>query len=383
MANRFPLIVDTSDSNKIKEIPSGDNLQLSGNNIVGVVSITGSGTLNIENIIATNITKGGAPLASVATSGSYNDLINKPVNVSTFTNDSNYLTSGSNISLLNNDSGYLTTVDFDDISNTPTTLSGYGITDAATSAQGALAASAIQPGSNVSTLNNDAGYITVAQVQAGDLTIDVKNSGDLIGSVFSQDSTIMIDGILSAINLDGTIRGNVIPFQADTWNMGSSDSKFNDGWFNGTVTATSFQGDGSALTGINTGDTIGNFTLSASIIDTDDSSAITITPAVVMSSDLTVENNLTVDNNLTVSGDIITTSAGTPELFSESDIKLTAGTTSRVSITQSPFKLASFTDAQRDALTAENGDMIYNTTNNRPEMYVNGAWKIIDTSGIV
>lgn len=383
MANRFPLIVDTSDSNKIKEIPSGDNLQLSGNNIVGVVSITGSGTLNIENIIATNITKGGAPLASVATSGSYNDLINKPVNVSTFTNDSNYLTSGSNISLLNNDSGYLTTVDFDDIGNTPTTLSGYGITDAATSAQGALAASAIQPGSNVSTLNNDAGYITVAQVQAGDLTIDVKNSGDLIGSVFSQDSTIMIDGILSAINLDGTIRGNVIPFQADTWNMGSSDSKFNDGWFNGTVTATSFQGDGSALTGINTGDTIGNFTLSASIIDTDDSSAITITPAVVMSSDLTVENNLTVDNNLTVSGDIITTSAGTPELFSESDIKLTAGTTSRVSITQSPFKLASFTDAQRDALTAENGDMIYNTTNNRPEMYVNGAWKIIDTSGIV
>ena len=377
MANRFPLIVDTSDSNKIKEIPSGDNLQLSGNNIVGVVSITGSGTLNIENIIATNITKGGAPLASVATSGSYNDLINKPVNVSTFTNDSNYLTSGSNISLLNNDSGYLTTVAFSAVTSKPTTLSGYGITDAATSAQGALAASAIQPGSNVSTLNNDAGYITVAQIQAGDLTIDVKNSGDLIGSVFSQDSTIMIDGILSAINLDGTIRGNVIPFQADTWNIGSSDSKFNDGWFNGTVTATSFQGDGSALTGINTGDTIGNFTLSASIIDTDDSSAITITPAVVMSSDLTVENNLT------VSGDIITTSAGTPELFSESDIKLTAGTTSRVSITQSPFKLASFTDAQRDALTAENGDMIYNTTNNRPEMYVNGAWKIIDTSGIV
>ena len=57
MANRFPLIVDTSDSNKIKEIPSGDNLQLSGNDIVGVVNITGSGTLTIESISATNITK--------------------------------------------------------------------------------------------------------------------------------------------------------------------------------------------------------------------------------------------------------------------------------------------------------------------------------------
>jgi len=46
------------------------------------------------------------------------------------------------------------------ITGTPTTLSGYGITDAATSAQGALADSAVQPGDNVSTLVNDAGYIT-------------------------------------------------------------------------------------------------------------------------------------------------------------------------------------------------------------------------------
>ena len=28
MANRFPLILDTADSNKIKELPSGDNLDL-------------------------------------------------------------------------------------------------------------------------------------------------------------------------------------------------------------------------------------------------------------------------------------------------------------------------------------------------------------------
>ena len=35
-------------------------------------------------------------------------------------------------------------LDFDDLGTTPTTLAGYGITDAATSAQGALAASALQ-----------------------------------------------------------------------------------------------------------------------------------------------------------------------------------------------------------------------------------------------
>ena len=46
MANRFPLIVDSS-SLQIKEIPSGDDLNLAGNSIVGVVSITASGNVTI------------------------------------------------------------------------------------------------------------------------------------------------------------------------------------------------------------------------------------------------------------------------------------------------------------------------------------------------
>ena len=34
MANRFPLIVDPSDGNKIKELPPGDNLDLSGSDLI-------------------------------------------------------------------------------------------------------------------------------------------------------------------------------------------------------------------------------------------------------------------------------------------------------------------------------------------------------------
>ena len=45
MANRYPLVVDTSDNNQIKEIPNGDNLLLTGNSITGVVDITASGTI--------------------------------------------------------------------------------------------------------------------------------------------------------------------------------------------------------------------------------------------------------------------------------------------------------------------------------------------------
>jgi hypothetical protein len=249
MANRFPLIVDTSDSNKIKELQSGDNLQLSGNDIVGVVNITGSGTLTIESISATNITEGGTPLAAVATSGSYGDLSDIPTNVSAFTNDSNYVTSGSNVSVLTNDAGYLTTVSFDNLTSTPTTLNGYGITDAATSSQGDKADTALQPGSSISTLLNDAGYITLENIQNGDVTLDVNNTGDLVGSVFADDSTILVDGVLSAVNLDGTIRGNVVPYISEMYDLGSFDNRFKDAYINGQIkTTTIYSQDDADLT---------------------------------------------------------------------------------------------------------------------------------------
>ena len=48
---------------------------------------------------------------------------------------------------------------FLDLEDLPSTLAGYGITDAATSAQGGLADSSIQPGDNISDLSNDENYI--------------------------------------------------------------------------------------------------------------------------------------------------------------------------------------------------------------------------------
>jgi len=46
MANRFPLVVDSS-SSKIEEIPSGDNLNLSGNSIINVSDLTVTGNVGI------------------------------------------------------------------------------------------------------------------------------------------------------------------------------------------------------------------------------------------------------------------------------------------------------------------------------------------------
>ena len=80
MAVRYPLIVDTTDNNKIKELPSGDSLNLSGNNIVNVVDVTASGTLTVQNLVveSTTFTVDGNSLDSVAFTGSYTDLSNTP-----------------------------------------------------------------------------------------------------------------------------------------------------------------------------------------------------------------------------------------------------------------------------------------------------------------
>lgn len=50
MANRFPLIVDVDDANKIKELPTGDNLDLADAGIVNLQSLTLVGALSAGSI---------------------------------------------------------------------------------------------------------------------------------------------------------------------------------------------------------------------------------------------------------------------------------------------------------------------------------------------
>ena len=69
MTNRYPLIVDASDGNKIKELPSGDNLQLTGSAITGATDVTASGTIAGGVLSAVSIKKGGTEIATLAVTG--------------------------------------------------------------------------------------------------------------------------------------------------------------------------------------------------------------------------------------------------------------------------------------------------------------------------
>lgn len=55
MVNRIPLIVNTA-SNQIEEIPSGDNLNLTNNDIVNVGNVTAVGKTTSSTLLLTGLT---------------------------------------------------------------------------------------------------------------------------------------------------------------------------------------------------------------------------------------------------------------------------------------------------------------------------------------
>jgi hypothetical protein len=112
--------------------------------------------------------------------------------------------------------------------------------------------------------------------------------GDLIGSVFADDSSLLVDavaGIIPAAVVSGTFTGNVVG------NVTGNTTGYHTGDVKGSV----FADDSTLLVDAVSG-SISATSISGNIftdfIDSTNSSAITFSPSVVFNSDVTVENDL-------------------------------------------------------------------------------------------
>lgn len=182
---------------------------------------------------------------------------------------------------------------------------------------------------------------------------DIGVPATISSTVVADDSTLLVDAVTGELNTHALSQVSATNGQALVWNTANSR------WQPGDVAAD-----------------VGSFSFTGTNIDTLDSSAITVTPAITMQSDLTVENDLIAERafitDLTLTGEISSQGSGTPEIVSDNEINLVAGT--RVDLTVGPIRMARFTTAERDALVPQNGDIIYNTTDNKFQGYENGSW---------
>ena len=160
-----------------------------------------------------------------------------------------------------------------------------------------------------------------------------------------------------------------------------------DAHVGGNITATCFIGDGSQLTNVPGGGggsgywtcTAGDLSYATGVVGVTNTtnSTSTTTGALQSSGGLGVACDAWFGGTITVPTMCVTTcfvTAGTSTTTISSGSNIELDATNRVLITDTPFRLASFTTTERNALVAVNGDLIYNTTDNKVQGRANGVW---------
>ena len=188
------------------------NITIDGGNetITLFGDVTGSGTTSI------NVSLADSPVAP----GTYNRVTVDTKGVVQSATLVDYMTDGDNISRLTNDAGYLTNeqaINFNIVGDDSTGFNmanqgtfqfigtnGVTVTaaqDQTTPTVTIDGTSFLQAGDNISVLTNDTGYY-----KAGDSML-----GNFTGSVFSDNSTLVLDGLTGQLHgtLNGTLKGDV------------------------------------------------------------------------------------------------------------------------------------------------------------------------------
>jgi len=89
------------------------------------------------------------------------------------------------------------------------------------------------------------------------------------GSLFADDSNLLIDGVLGSFQLDGTVRSNIVPFSSEIYDLGSPTNKFRDLYLSGNslyLGDAQITANGTAVN-LPAGSTIGGSSIASSVGD--------------------------------------------------------------------------------------------------------------------
>ena len=197
---------------------------------------------------------------------------------------------------------------------------------------------------NISFAYNDAG----AAINA---TVDLTNYEGVIsadsfnGTLVADDSSVLVDAIDSKINLDGTVKGNIIPNLNEAYDIGSASYKFKDLYLSGTsiYLGTANITASAGIVNLPAGSTVGGVEIGTAV--SQDTAFIRDLQGSVFGDDSTVLVN-SIDNILSngavfLEGD---------SLYSETNTLSLYGSSSSQTQVRFPFSAASTTGG--DILTA-------------------------------
>jgi hypothetical protein len=220
MANRFPLVLDTTDGNKIKELPSTDDLDLSDSNIVNVQDITSVGTISTQQLLVRGNTVDPVNLleledspSTYANAASFFLKVNAAgtgiefaplgaigtIQVADVVSTSNIIPDTTNTGQVGTTDKKWNKVIADQLIGDLVTDSGSIVFD---SSAGVISYAALAGAPTfLSEFTDDVGFLRTADLDSSLSSLfsaDAFNS-DIQGSVFGDDSSLLVDGVNSEI----------------------------------------------------------------------------------------------------------------------------------------------------------------------------------------
>ena len=364
MANRFPLVLDVDSGNKIKELPSGDNLNLRESSIVNVQDVDALGTIN-----AADITVNGERLVAqqfadltdtpASYSGSENQFLKvnsagdgvefRPlsdlgtIEIDSISVNHNITPSSDNVVWIGDEENKVQRVTAYTFKGSLTAFDDTVVFDAVT---GKISYAALQGApTNLSEFTDDVGFLRTVDLDDSLLNLfdeGVPFTTDLQGSVFADDSTMIVDGVEGVIRGDteyvdtGFIRGETIVILANnTVQLGKTE----------LTDALTPQAGSSEYITVGTEDVPfanGHF---------EELNVASFLPETIGQGQGT----------------------GVGEISSSTDISITAG--NRVKIDGAvPFRVSPVTTAERSIIIPQSGDIIYNSSTGFVELYQDSEW---------